>query len=91
MRSLWRPLIPVVEDCPLTICDRRTVPKSDLVAADKIHEDHYEKGYYVKHNPRHEWYWLSRQRVDEVALFVTWDSDHETMDEACKSLRKMVS
>lgn len=88
---MWRPLVPVVEDCPLALCDRRTVPKSDLVEADKIHHDHLEEGYYIKYNPAHEWYWLSRQRSDEVTLFVTWDSDHESFEKACTSNRDGVS
>jgi len=80
--NIWRPLVPVVEDCPLALCDRRSVPKSDLVEADKVHEDHLEEGYYVKYNPVHQWYWLSQQRSDEVAMFVTWDSYHEQFSEA---------
>jgi hypothetical protein len=83
-RSVWRPLVQVVEDCPLALCDRRTVPKSDLVEADKIHHDHLEEGYYVKYNPAHQWYWLSEQKSNEVALFVTWDSEHERLAETCE-------
>jgi hypothetical protein len=83
--SVWRPLVPVVEDCPLAFCDRRTVAKTDLVDVDKIHEDHWEEGCFIKHNPEHEWYWLSKQTSEEVSVFVTWDSDHESFHSACKS------
>ena len=60
------------------------MPKSDLVEADKIHHDHLEEGYYVKYNPAHQWYWLSEQKSNEVALFVTWDSEHERLAETCE-------
>lgn len=29
---------------------------------------------YLKRNKSHRWYWISKQRPDEVTSFVVWDS-----------------
>lgn len=88
--SVWRPLVPVVKDCPLAFCDRRSVPKQDLVEIDKVHEDHWEGGYLIKYNPDHRWYWLPNQTSNEVSVFLTWDSDHEAFESACKQIHSRV-
>lgn len=72
--SAWRPLVDVVEDSPLAICDRRSVYMADLLEYDKVHQDVLHEGYYMKFRPHQKWYWLPKQTRNEVFLFKTWDS-----------------
>jgi hypothetical protein len=76
-RSIWRPLIEKVKDVPLAFCDARSVRRRDLVAVDKVHSDHLEEGWYMKYHPEQQWYYLAQQTHDEVAIFVSWDSECE--------------
>ena len=73
--SVWRPLVSIVEDAPLALCDRRSVKKEDCVACDKVHDDHVKEDLYIKYKPGQKWYYLSHQTQDEPVLFLTWDSD----------------
>ena len=72
--SVWRPLNNVVQNTPLLFCDRRTVPKKDLIEVDKVLSDKVEKSYFMFYQDYHGWYYLSEQRSDEVAVFPTWTS-----------------
>ena len=73
-QSVWRPLVATVYDAPLALCDPRTVHRSELIEEDKVHEDHWEEGLYLKYRESQQWYWLSKQNPDEVTVFTTWDS-----------------
>jgi hypothetical protein len=78
--SVWRPLVSVVEDAPLALCDRRSLKKEDLVLVDKIHPGYWEEGLCIKNRPYHQWFWKPKMTSDEVILFLSWDS-HENQDE----------
>jgi hypothetical protein len=49
--SVWRPLVAKVYDAPLVLCDKRSIQRDELLEEDKIHEDHWEEGLYVKYRP----------------------------------------
>lgn len=72
--SAWRPF-ETVENAPLVISDRRSVIPNDLIEVDKVLPDKIEKAYYVRHRPYHQWYYMSDQTRDDLALFKTWDSE----------------
>jgi hypothetical protein len=63
-----------VKNTPLLFCDRRTVRKDDLVEVDKVLSDKVERSYFLFHKNYHQWYYLSSQRNNEVAIFPTWSS-----------------
>jgi hypothetical protein len=46
----------VLEDCPLALCDSRSVSPEDLIAADRIVPDRVGEVYYLTYNPNHKWY-----------------------------------
>ncbi|KAK0721255.1 hypothetical protein B0T21DRAFT_373274 [Apiosordaria backusii] len=73
--NVWRPLNKTVRNAPLLFCDRRTVPKQDLVEVDKVLPDKVEKSYFLYYRDYHQWYTLFGQRSDEVVVFPTWRSD----------------
>ncbi|TPX09380.1 uncharacterized protein E0L32_009424 [Thyridium curvatum] len=73
--NVWRPLNDSVKNTPLLFCDRRSVPKKDLIEVHKVRSDKVEKSYFLFHRDYHRWYYLSGQRKEEVAIFPTWQSD----------------
>lgn len=72
--NVWRPLVPVVENQPLAICDRRSVQTSDWEEVEKIQTAWIEESMYLRHNEGQKWFWLSKQTMDEVTSIVVWDS-----------------
>jgi len=72
--NTWRPLLSVLEDRPLALCDSRSVAPTDLMAADRIIPDRVGEVYYLTHNPQHEWYWLEKQTSSEPFIFVMYDT-----------------
>jgi len=72
--NIWRPLVDIVRDSPLTLCDIRSIEESDWLLCDQIHEDRVDESMYLKHRPNHKWYWLSNQTREEMTLFVVFDS-----------------
>ncbi|KAF1935304.1 hypothetical protein EJ02DRAFT_361831 [Clathrospora elynae] len=72
--NVWRPLNDVVEDSPLALCHPSSVEDSDLVAADLVDEKGSGETYFLQHNPRHQWFWTSAMRKDEIYIFTTFDS-----------------
>jgi hypothetical protein len=72
--SCWRPLFRPIEDSPIAFCDPSTVSAANLLATDRVAAGSYLEIYSVRYNPGQKWYWLSRQRPDEMAIFVVFDS-----------------
>jgi hypothetical protein len=56
IHSTWRSLLPVLEDQPLALCDSRSVAEMDLMPADKVIPNRVGEVYYLKHNPKHQWF-----------------------------------
>lgn len=56
------------------MCDAQTVDEDDWEPVDKVFENWVEDSMYMKHNPKHMWYWLSNQTKNEVTVFTLWDS-----------------
>ncbi|KAH9904258.1 hypothetical protein F4778DRAFT_770269 [Xylariomycetidae sp. FL2044] len=74
--NLWRPLSDPVLSYPLSCCDIRTVKPEDCIPVDVVKRDSYEgESLYLRHSPGHKFYYLSRQRPDEVLLMRMAESD----------------
>jgi hypothetical protein len=73
--SLWRPTVQIVEDHPLAFCDPRAVAPEDCIHVDRVMPTSYSEVTYVKYNTAQKWYFLKHQRIDEAALFVSYDSE----------------
>lgn len=72
---MWRPINGTVEDYTLAFCDPFSVDAAaDLIAGDRITSQHVGEVYYIAHNARQRWFWLSDQTTDEVILFNSYDS-----------------
>jgi hypothetical protein len=86
--SVWRPLCKQVEDTPLAFCDPRSVNIKDLKPVDRPSENFTAEIYILQHTKDQRWYYLSRQKPDEVFVFVSWDS---YAAEGCASGRHFAS
>jgi hypothetical protein len=73
--SVWRPIHHPVEDAPLAFCDYRTISDDDLVASDRVSVQYNGEVYYLTYSDQQKWYFFSKQLPDEVAVFVSFDSD----------------
>jgi hypothetical protein len=90
--SLWRAFSPPPQDCPLAVCDGRSVNDAEgtpntLVVVDEIPDYDTMVGDWPEeklgpsasifhHNPDHRWWYFSQMRRDEVILLKFYDSDH---------------
>ncbi|KAJ5659282.1 hypothetical protein N7507_005733 [Penicillium longicatenatum] len=76
MINIWRPIGGPVEDDPITVCDGRTFDTSKLVETDMIRGDYNGTLMYPLYDPSHacRWYYMSRQDVEDVLLFKSFDS-----------------
>ena len=88
--SFWRPFSPPPQDCPLALCDNRSVPDDEgvpnvLQVVDAIPEgeamfapmdDESKPAAAIFHfNPDHRWWYFSNMHRDEALLFKFHDSD----------------
>lgn len=72
---MWRPLNYVITDSPLALCDARTVSVDDVIAVDQVTPSYVFDLYQLKHSDRQQWYWMSEQTPQEMAIFVQFDSE----------------
>lgn len=72
--NLWRPIVDVVRDTPLAICDAGSMAPEDFVPTEMRYRDRVGETYSVSYNPAHRWYYFPRMRRDEVLLFKCFDS-----------------
>jgi len=74
--NIWRPYsVGPVECHPLAICDGSTVPSEKLVAADAVRRSYVGEAYYLVEHAGYRWYFLDRQKREEVLVFKMYDSD----------------
>lgn len=68
--SIWKPLRGPLSDWPLAVCDEETVDgNEDYIASDVVSRSGFTENYLIYFNPRHRWYYLSRQKATELVLF----------------------
>jgi hypothetical protein len=82
--NVWRPLHNPVSRDPLAMCDAHSVPETDLVdmtimipkeATHKVVSKGKDiKGFSLRYNPAHQWYYASRMTPDEALLIKIFDS-----------------
>ncbi len=72
--NVWRPIVDVVRDTPLAICDADSMVSSDFVATEMRYRDRTGETYSIGYNPNHRWYYVPDMRRDEVLIFKCFDS-----------------
>lgn len=72
--SVWRPLVDVVEDHPLALCDARSASLDDLIEVSFVDRGYIRHNYMAKYNPNFRLCYLSNMRSDETCIFKVFDS-----------------
>lgn len=72
--NFWRPIGETVQRTPLAFCDARSIATTDLLPSDLVYPDWTGETYSFAWNPKHRWYYVPRQRTDEVTLLKIYDS-----------------
>ncbi len=76
----WRVLTDPPQDFPLAICDWRTVTNDDIVPlvyhVGTDGNDVTFQSQASRHSDRHEWWYFPDLTVDDLLLFVGFDSEH---------------
>jgi len=90
--SLWRTFSPPPQDCPLALCDGRSLqehegvrnplhivdamPTLEEMVAPIANEDEKVAASIFRYSPEHRWWYFSNMTMDEALLFKFYDSDH---------------
>lgn len=80
--NLWRCVSPPPQDCPLALCDARSIAPADEVpvtAVTMVHgigEVRHETTSYT-FNPDHRWFYFPDMTIDELIVFKTHDTDED--------------
>lgn len=72
--NVWRPINHTVEDLPLGVIASKSTAPEDYITCAMYWPDRDGETWMVKHNPAHEWYYLSKMRTDEALLLKCYDS-----------------
>jgi len=90
--SLWRAFSPPPQDCPLAVCDGRSLsdeegvinplhvvdelPSPEEMLAPIPGEEKLISASVFRYRPEHRWWYFSSMVRDEALLFKFYDSDH---------------
>ncbi|UKZ84135.1 uncharacterized protein TrAFT101_000056 [Trichoderma asperellum] len=73
--NIWRSVPPIThQDCPLALCDYRTITKKEYISTDVIFPRCCNEGYDIQYSPAHRWFYQKGMLMDEVILFKLDDS-----------------
>jgi len=75
--NLWRPLVDLVQNYPLVLCDARTIDSADVVPTERRSPSHVGEILLATFNPEHRWYYFSNMTNDEILVFKTFDSGNQ--------------
>lgn len=81
--SVWRPLKHPVQDWPLAFCDGSSIKLDDLIETDHLRRGYAGANMNLRYRKGQRWYYLSKQRREEIAIFKNFDSD-STVKAKCK-------
>ncbi|KAF2105693.1 hypothetical protein BDV96DRAFT_592134 [Lophiotrema nucula] len=75
--NLWRPLVPIVQDHPIAVCDYRSTEPTDYIPTD-LPSPYWEGEMLLLHyNPKHQWYFLKEMMDLELLVLKCFDSAAE--------------
>ena len=72
--QVWRPIRGLVQSWPLAICDARSLPAEDLIAAERRHPDRVGEIYQVAYSPGQRWLYFPHMSQSEALVFTCYDS-----------------
>lgn len=71
--SAWRPITHPIENYPLALYNKSTVPPEKLLRVDHVRKYYVGESLYPLQSPEYRWHYLNRQTRDEVLLFKMFD------------------
>ncbi|MCJ1393523.1 hypothetical protein MMC18_006398, partial [Xylographa bjoerkii] len=72
--NIWRSITPPDQDCPLALCDYRTVSSEEYIKTDVIFPHCCDEGYDIQFHPAHRWFYQKGMSTDEIIMFKLDDS-----------------
>lgn len=77
--SVWRPLSGPVTDWPLAVMNYQTLSPSHIhpTSLFSIREELQGQTVGINYSPDQRWYYLEKQRPDEVTLVKIWDNKED--------------
>ncbi len=73
-RSVWRPLVDIVEDHPLALCDARTANVDDIIEVSFVDRGYIRPNFMAKYNKNFRFCYLGGMHSDEMCIFKVFDS-----------------
>jgi hypothetical protein len=86
--SVWRPLNGPVQDWPLATMDYQSAKATEILPCDLLKDTFEERGQTATftYSKQQKWYYLDKQRTDEVTVVKIWDSKNDGTSN-CRCLR----
>lgn len=81
--NLWRPIFGPVVDCPIAVCDARSLHSDDLVASDLVYPHYVGEKYDLKWSKHHRWYYLKDMLESECLLIKNYDTKMDGRARLC--------
>ncbi|MEZ8149026.1 hypothetical protein A1OW_09085 [Enterovibrio norvegicus] len=72
--NVWRPISPVITTSPLGFIHPTSMDNEDWMTIDMVYPDRKGEILGVAANPKHEWFYQSNMRSDDVVIFNVYDN-----------------
>jgi len=72
--NVWRPLVNVIGDWALALCDGSTTNLDDFIETDHIRRHYTGSSMYLMKKPGQKFYYLSRHSCDDILFLKIFDS-----------------
>ncbi|KAG4415578.1 hypothetical protein IFR04_011298 [Cadophora malorum] len=82
--NIWRPIVDVIGDWALALCDGRTANPEDFIETDHVRRHYTGSSMYLQKRPGQEFYYLSRQGKDDVLFLKIFDSKKKGIGAPCE-------
>lgn len=87
--SIWMPLVEVVGDWALSLCDGSTADPNDFIETDHIRRHYTGSSMYMQRRPGEKFYYFSRQGKNNVMFLKIFDSKKKGIKAPYKSVAPM--
>jgi hypothetical protein len=75
--NVWRPIIELLKDTPLAVCDARSIAPNDLLPTDLVYQHRVGEIYSVTYNSSHRWFYFPDMQRNEALLIKCYDSEED--------------
>lgn len=72
--NVWRPVEQEIKDSPLGFIRPSSIKLEDWVTIELIYPDRFGQILGVSKNPNHEWFYMSKMKPSDIAIFNIYDN-----------------